>query len=72
MPEELALDEDAPVRTTITAYVRKGEQRDILRGYNNHPHDRLYKFIDLPLLERVFNSIEPSFRQVYLDRTEDE
>lgn len=68
LPEELANDEDAPARSTITAYVRKGESRDIFRGYNNFTNDRLYKFIDLPLMERVFSAIHPSFRHVYLDR----
>jgi len=48
--------------------VRKGETRDVFRGYNNFAKDRLYKFIDLQLLEYAYGSIHPSFRYVYLDR----
>lgn len=71
LPEELANDWDAPAKSTITAFVRKGEERDILRGYNNWHQDRLYKFIDLNLLDGVFNTVRPAFRQVYLDRVQE-
>lgn len=35
LPEYLADEEEAPFASTITAYIRKGEQSDLLRGYNN-------------------------------------
>lgn len=68
LPEELAADEDAPATSTISAYVRKGEQRDIVRGYNNWHSEKLFKFIDLNLMERLFSTVHASFRHVYLDR----
>ena len=54
LAEELASEEDPPAISTISAYVRKGEEQDILRGYRNWVSDKLFKFIDLPLLEKAY------------------
>lgn len=72
LPEEMADYEAPPVTSTITAFVRRGEERDILRGYTNWAEDRLYKFIDLNFLAALFGGTNPSFRHVYLDRTIEE
>ena len=50
LPEELANDEDAPATVTVSAYVRRGEQSDVRRGYNNWVEDKLFKYIDLGLM----------------------
>jgi hypothetical protein len=71
LPEEMLNLSDPPTRSTITAYVKKGERKDVFRGYNNFVEDQLYKFVDLPFLEGVYNSVHPSFRHVYLDRADE-
>ena len=53
---------------TLSAYVRKGEKRDILRGYNNWIQSDFYKYIDLELMSHIFCCIYPSFRHIYLER----
>lgn len=53
----------------MTAFVRRGERRDILRGYNNWVADRLFKFIDLEYMEKIFGATDVGFRYLYLDRT---
>lgn len=40
--------------TTVEAYVRRGEEREILNGLNNWRDRKLYKFIDLAWLSRLF------------------
>lgn len=40
--------------TTIEAYVRRGEEREILNGLNNWRDQKLYKYIDLAWLSRLF------------------
>lgn len=55
--------------TTLEAYVRKGEERDILNGLNNWKESKLYKFIDLPWLSRLFRiANESESSVVYLER----
>ena len=41
----------------MTAYVRKGEEKDVLRGYNNWPESNLYKFIDLSFFTKVLGIV---------------
>lgn len=72
LPEELADDENAPITETVTAYVRRGEHRDISRGYNNWWEERLFKFIDLNLVSNIFGIVNNSSRFVYLDRVQNE
>ena len=71
LSDEYADYEVPPITSTISAYIRRGEERDILRGYRNWHSEKLYKFIDLNFLAALFGGINPSFRQVYLDRTTD-
>lgn len=55
--------------TTVEAYVRRGEERDILNGLNNWRDQKFYKFIDLNWLTTLFrisNSAEAG--TVYLER----
>jgi hypothetical protein len=40
--------------TTVEAYVRRGEEKEILNGLNNWKDRKLYKFIDLAWLSRLF------------------
>ena len=55
--------------STITAYVRRGEQRDILRGYNSWQSSKLFKFIDLPLMTKLFGAVNSNEAStIYLDR----
>ena len=55
--------------STITAYVRRGEKKDVLRGYNNWIDRDLFKFIDLPLISKVWCPVNTQeFETVYLDR----
>jgi len=55
--------------TTVEAYVRRGEEREVLNGLNNWKDQKLYKYIDLEWLSRLFripNEAESS--TVYLER----
>ena len=55
--------------STVTAYVRKGEKKDILRGYNNWPKQHVYHFIDLPFFSRIFGTAAHyEAEKVYFDR----
>lgn len=55
--------------TTIEAYVRRGEEREILNGLNNWRDQKLYKYIDLAWLSRLFRiSNESESSVVYLER----
>lgn len=59
--------------SSVTAYVRKGEQKDILRGYNNWPESHLFKFIDLSFCTKIFGIINHhEASTVYLDRIQAE
>ena len=59
--------------SSVTAYVRRGEEKDILRGYNNWPETHLYKFIDLPFMTKLFGIINHTEASVvYLDRIQAE
>lgn len=55
--------------TTVDAYIRRGEEQDVLNGLNNWRDRKFYKFIDLAWLGRLFrmpNEAESS--TVYLER----
>lgn len=55
--------------TTVEAYVRRGEERDILNGLNNWKDQRFYKFIDLNWLTTLFRITNTAEAQVvYLER----
>jgi hypothetical protein len=55
--------------TTIEAYVRRGEEREILNGLNNWRDQKLYKYIDLAWLSRLFRiTNESESSVVYLER----
>lgn len=55
--------------TTVDAYVRRGEEQEILNGLNNWRDQKLYKFIDLAWLTRLFRiSNEAEASTVYLER----
>lgn len=55
--------------TTVDAYVRRGEEQEILNGLNNWRDRKLYKFIDLAWLSRLFRiSNEAEASTVYLER----
>jgi len=55
--------------TKLTAYVRPGESRNILKGYNNWPSEQHYKFIDLFYIARWFRSTNIDMTSVaYLER----
>lgn len=55
--------------TTVEAYVRRGEEREVLNGLNNWRDQKFYKFIDLNWLTRLFRiSNEAEATTVYLER----
>ena len=55
--------------TTVEAYVRRGEQKEILNGLNNWRDRKLYKFTDLPWLTRLFRiTNEEEASTIYLER----
>ena len=55
--------------TTVEAYVRRGEERDVLNGLNNWRDQRFYKFIDLQWLSRLFRIVnEAEASTIYLER----
>lgn len=55
--------------TTVEAYVRRGEEREVLNGLNNWRDSKFYKFIDLPWLSRLFRiSNEAESSAIYLER----
>lgn len=57
----------------VQAYVRKGEKKDIMRGYNNWPVQNLFQFIDLSYMSKFFGVINNSEAEtVYLERIQPE
>lgn len=55
--------------TTVDAYIRRGEEQDVLNGLNNWRDRKLYKFIDLAWIGRLFRiSNEAESSTVYLER----
>lgn len=57
--------------TTVDAYVRRGEEREILNGLNNWKDRKFYKFIDLAWLSRLFRmSNEAEASTIYLERVQ--
>jgi len=55
--------------TTVEAYIRRGEEQEILNGLNNWRDRKLYKFIDLPWLTRLFRiANEDESSTIYLER----
>lgn len=57
--------------TTVEAYVRRGEEREILNGLNNWKDKKLYKYIDLAWLSRLFRiTNEAESSTVYLERVQ--
>ena len=55
--------------TTVEAYVRRGEEREIFNGLNNWKDQKFYKYIDLAWLSRLFRiSNESESSVIYLER----
>lgn len=55
--------------TKLTGYLKAGEKRNILKGYNNWADEQHYKFIDLFYIARWFRSVNVDTASIaYLER----
>jgi len=63
------IEEHVVSLTEVVGIVRKGENKDLLRGQVNFPYDGVYQYIDLPFMARLFKFFNyEGASQAYIER----